>query len=260
MRTLNLFLISILTHIFLCCGDIKIEYTNFLAATNSHKLCQVKGSWVKEKESGFDANSNQFSFFMKDDSNTVMKVVLDGSKPNNFEMAENLVAKGKVADGLFHAKEVLTKCPPDYESKGEKTKREVDNPYQKKEEKHDVDQKETKDTDKKQSQVNAILAQDLLDEYEGNQIRADKKYLNKKIQVQGTIYKISKSSTDYTVIELQGENRSYKSVQCVLLKTEDKRALQFSKGDNIVISGKCCGLPENFGYSDIMFLDCKIIQ
>ena len=85
------------------------------------------------------------------------------------------------------------KLRTDYESKGEKTKREVDNPYQKKEEKHDVDQKETKDTDKKQSQVNAILAQDLLDEYEGNQIRADKKYLNKKIQVQGTIYKISKS-------------------------------------------------------------------
>jgi cytochrome c-type biogenesis protein CcmE len=48
-----------------------------------------------------------------------MKVVLDGSKPNNFEMAENVVAKGKVKDGYFYAKEVLTKCPSKYEGKGQ---------------------------------------------------------------------------------------------------------------------------------------------
>lgn len=56
---------------------------------------------------------------MKDENNTVMRVVLDGSKPNNFEMAENIVAKGKVTDGYFHAKEVLTKCPSKYEGKGQ---------------------------------------------------------------------------------------------------------------------------------------------
>ena len=48
-----------------------------------------------------------------------MKVVLDGAKPNNFEMAENVVAKGKVMDNYFHAKEVLTKCPSKYEGKGQ---------------------------------------------------------------------------------------------------------------------------------------------
>ncbi|MGA2667543.1 MAG: cytochrome c maturation protein CcmE [Ignavibacteria bacterium] len=104
---------------FFAFKDSKIEYSNFQNANINHKTCQVKGSWVKDKESGFDPGTNQFSFYMKDDNNTVMKVVLDGSKPNNFEMAENVVAKGKVKDGCFYAKEVLTKCPSKYEGKGQ---------------------------------------------------------------------------------------------------------------------------------------------
>jgi len=108
---------------FLAFKDSNIEYSNFQNATSSHKTCQVKGSWVKDKESGFDASSSQFSFFMKDENNNVMKIVLDGAKPNNFEMAESVVAKGKVVDGVFHAKEVLTKCPSKYEGKGDDIKK-----------------------------------------------------------------------------------------------------------------------------------------
>ena len=104
---------------FFAFKDSKIEYLNFQAASQSHKTCQVKGVWVKDKESNFDAATNQFSFVMKDENNQEMKVVLDGTRPNNFEMAENVVDKGKVTDGYFHAKEVLTKCPSKYEGKGE---------------------------------------------------------------------------------------------------------------------------------------------
>jgi len=104
---------------FFAFKDSKIEYTNFQNANKTHRTCQVKGTWVRDKESGFDASSNQFTFYMKDENNTVMRVVLDGSKPNNFEMAENVVAKGKVKDGNFYAKEVLTKCPSKYEGKGQ---------------------------------------------------------------------------------------------------------------------------------------------
>jgi cytochrome c-type biogenesis protein CcmE len=103
--------------------DSKIEYSNFQTAASSHKTCQVKGSWVKDKETRFDAGTNQFIFYMKDENNAEMKVVLDGAKPNNFEMAENVVAKGKVKDGYFHAKEVLTKCPSKYEGQGEDIKK-----------------------------------------------------------------------------------------------------------------------------------------
>jgi len=103
--------------------DSKIEYANFQTAVQSHKTCQVKGAWIKDKETRFDANTNQFIFYMKDENNTEMKVILDGAKPNNFEMAENVVAKGKVKDGYFHAKEVLTKCPSKYEGQGEDVKK-----------------------------------------------------------------------------------------------------------------------------------------
>lgn len=105
--------------------DTKVEYLNFQEAGQTHKLCQVKGTWLKDRESRFDANANQFVFYMADEKNTEMKVVLDGAKPNNFEMAENIVAKGKVKDGVFHAKEVLTKCPSKYEADGKDVKKEI---------------------------------------------------------------------------------------------------------------------------------------
>jgi cytochrome c-type biogenesis protein CcmE len=98
--------------------DNKIEYVNFAQAKEKVKTVEVKGHWVKDKESKFDPESNTFSFYMVDDFNTEMKVVLAGAKPNNFEVAEAVVAKGKVKNGDFHAKEVLTKCPSKYEAQG----------------------------------------------------------------------------------------------------------------------------------------------
>ena len=98
--------------------DNKIEYVNFAQAKEKMKKVEVKGHWVKDKESKFDPNSNTFSFYMVDDFNNEMKVVLAGAKPNNFEVAEAVVAKGKVKDGNFHASEVLTKCPSKYEADG----------------------------------------------------------------------------------------------------------------------------------------------
>jgi cytochrome c-type biogenesis protein CcmE len=103
--------------------DTKVEYSNFQHASETHKKCQVKGSWVKEKNAGFDPATNKFTFYMKDENNTEMKVVLDGAEPNNFKMAESVVAKGKIKDGYFHATEVLTKCPSKYEGDGQDVKK-----------------------------------------------------------------------------------------------------------------------------------------
>lgn len=108
---------------FFSFSESKIEYTNFEKASDQHRTCQVKGSWVKDKEAKFDASTNEFIFYMMDENNTEMKVVLAGARPNNFEMAESVVAKGKVKDGSFYAKEVLTKCPSKYEGKGEDVKK-----------------------------------------------------------------------------------------------------------------------------------------
>ena len=95
--------------------DSNVEYTDFDKAEKTNKKVQVKGAWVKDKETQFDAKAGQFIFYMIDDNNREAKVVLDGAKPNNFELATSVVAKGRYKDGCFHANELLTKCPSKYE-------------------------------------------------------------------------------------------------------------------------------------------------
>ncbi|MBI3579886.1 MAG: cytochrome c maturation protein CcmE [Ignavibacteriales bacterium] len=103
--------------------ESNVEYTDFATAERTHKKVQVKGEWVKEQDSNFDSQKVKFSFHMKDDSNRIVKVVLNGAKPNNFELATSVVAKGKFVDGEFHATEVLTKCPSKYEGTSETMKK-----------------------------------------------------------------------------------------------------------------------------------------
>ena len=94
--------------------ESNVEYTDFARAEAVTKKVQVKGTWVKEKESSFDAAKSQFTFVMKDDNQKEVTVVLEGAKPNNFDIATSIVAKGRFHDGAFHASEILTKCPSKY--------------------------------------------------------------------------------------------------------------------------------------------------
>jgi cytochrome c-type biogenesis protein CcmE len=102
----------------------KIEYVDFKEAQKRMKTVEVKGLWLKDKETNYDATVNMFTFYMKDDNNTEMKVMLNDAKPNNFETAGELmiVAKGKVKGDVFYADKVLTKCPSKYEGTGEQVK------------------------------------------------------------------------------------------------------------------------------------------
>jgi cytochrome c-type biogenesis protein CcmE len=97
--------------------DSNVEYGDFAQAKKTQKKIQVKGEWVKNRESFFDAEKIQYTFYLKDDSGEILKVVLDGAKPNNFDLATSVVIKGKYMNGYFQATEVLTKCPSKYEGK-----------------------------------------------------------------------------------------------------------------------------------------------
>jgi cytochrome c-type biogenesis protein CcmE len=103
--------------------DTNVEYTDFQAAATTSKKVQVKGTWVREKTSEFDGAKSQFVFYMKDDNGDEVRVVLDGAKPNNFELAEAIVVKGRYQDGYFHANDILTKCPSKYEADSESMKK-----------------------------------------------------------------------------------------------------------------------------------------
>ena len=103
--------------------ESNVEYADFATAERTHKKVQVKGEWMKDQPTSFDAEKVKFTFYMKDDANRVTKVVLDGAKPNNFELATSVVAKGKYINGEFQASDVLTKCPSKYEGTSEAVKK-----------------------------------------------------------------------------------------------------------------------------------------
>jgi cytochrome c-type biogenesis protein CcmE len=99
-----------------------IEYeSDFVKVMQSGKVCKASGVWVKEKFYQENIQDRTFVFYMRDAKNNEMKVVYKGTKPNNFEIATNIVVTGKFENGYFHATDVLTKCPSKYEGQNVST-------------------------------------------------------------------------------------------------------------------------------------------
>ncbi len=93
-----------------------IEYADdFSVVKTTDKTVKATGSWVKEKNYDINKDAKTFSFFMSDENGNEMKVIYEGTIPNNFESATSVVVTGKYQNGYFHAKDILTKCPSKYE-------------------------------------------------------------------------------------------------------------------------------------------------
>ncbi len=126
---LKVILAAIIVIVFIIFGgkaflENTMEYSNFARAKETGKKVPVKGQWVREKGSSYDPKTNQFTFYMRDTTHMEVKVILDGPKPNNFELATHVVATGRFKNDHFHASQVLTKCPSKYESVLEQKKKE----------------------------------------------------------------------------------------------------------------------------------------
>lgn len=100
----------------------KIEYGTIQSAKLSGRKMQIKGVWVKEKGSDYNTQSNIFTFNMKDDNGQEIFITYEGARPNNFDIAESIVVKGKYDGEVFQAKEILTKCPSKYEGNADQLK------------------------------------------------------------------------------------------------------------------------------------------
>ncbi len=68
----------------------------------------------KEFEYNPEVNANVFGFYLVDIEGYEMKVLYNGSKPQDFEKSEQVVVVGKISGENFIAKEVLMKCPSKY--------------------------------------------------------------------------------------------------------------------------------------------------
>jgi cytochrome c-type biogenesis protein CcmE len=95
-------------------SNIKYE-NNFAKVKTQEKIVKATGSWIKSKNYVIDKSDRTFTFYMSDEHGNEMKVVYDGTIPNNFETAKSVVVTGKYDQGYFHATNILTKCPSKYE-------------------------------------------------------------------------------------------------------------------------------------------------
>jgi cytochrome c-type biogenesis protein CcmE len=92
-------------------------YANFDEAENKSRQVKVAGQLVKDKPMVYDPikDPNYFSFFIKDGEGQERKVVLLKSKPQDFELSEQIVVTGQMQkNGEFLASDMLLKCPSKY--------------------------------------------------------------------------------------------------------------------------------------------------
>lgn len=98
------------------------QFVTIAEAKTSNETVQVYGHWLKDKESHYNSDKNEFDFYMQDEAGNTVKVVHSGNKPNNFEIAQKVVVKGHYEGNVFKSEQILTKCPSKYEGTIEELK------------------------------------------------------------------------------------------------------------------------------------------
>jgi len=61
-------------------------------------------------------DANHFTFYAKDESGLLRKVVFNGTKPQDFERSEKLTMTGSMQNGEFKCSKILMKCPSKYKT------------------------------------------------------------------------------------------------------------------------------------------------
>jgi cytochrome c-type biogenesis protein CcmE len=102
------------TMAFLNFNKTVAPYVPFAEAKAAQRAVQVAG-FPNHEAARFDPGSKVFQFTMSDDQGEVMPVVFTGVKPGNFDEAEKVVVIGKYQEGVFHANQILVKCPSKYD-------------------------------------------------------------------------------------------------------------------------------------------------
>lgn len=80
------------------------------------KFVHLMAKWDKSEPLLYDAikNPNYLEFTAIDSLGQKIPVVYHNPKPENFELSERLVMKGKYEDGKFMCQNIQTKCPSKY--------------------------------------------------------------------------------------------------------------------------------------------------
>jgi cytochrome c-type biogenesis protein CcmE len=99
-------------------------YANFAEAiANQEKEYHIVGKLNKDLPQMYEPtiNPDEFSFTMIDNNGISKSVVLHKSKPQDFDKSEQLVLIGKMQGDVFHANDILMKCPSKYNTPASQT-------------------------------------------------------------------------------------------------------------------------------------------
>jgi len=93
-------------------------YSTFNHVRKSGDSAKVVGILSKDKPMYYNAEEdpNLFTFYMKDQDGEERKVTLHASKPQDFELSEQVVATGSFQGDEFVATSILMKCPSKYKN------------------------------------------------------------------------------------------------------------------------------------------------
>ena len=114
----------------------------------------------------------------------------------------------------------------------------------------------TENSNKKQMEPELnISATELINAYKENEIKADKMYKGKIVEVNGIVDAIDSGIDDKAIVRLSnGDEFSFDNVQCCIDDENQDKACELKKGENVTIIGKADG--EIAGTPFIK--DCKI--
>ena len=86
------------------------------AISKPGKFVHLMARLDKSQPVEYDAlkDPNYLAFTAVDTLGKSVKVIYHNPKPENFEISERLVLKGKYTDGIFNCKSIQTKCPSKY--------------------------------------------------------------------------------------------------------------------------------------------------
>jgi cytochrome c-type biogenesis protein CcmE len=80
------------------------------------KFVHLMARLDKSQPIEYDAikNPNYLTFTAVDTTGRSVKVIYHNAKPDNLEISERLVLKGKYQNGFFECRDIQTKCPSKY--------------------------------------------------------------------------------------------------------------------------------------------------
>ena len=98
-----------------------------------------------------------------------------------------------------------------------------------------------------------LTAENLISEYQANEVGTTAKYSERVIQVEGKVFEISTLKGN-SIITLKDETLE-SSIICHMLPEENKKALQILKGQNISIKGISTGY-----LMDVIMVRCTLVE